>query len=206
MARLIALLDEQLDRRATLRVPKVDLDPAWVVPLPAGSHHQRVAEALGALGNGAATVRGSREEDGRGSTPLFLVNGCYTPDGHLLAGPDWTPLELTTTDHRSADRRLLDLHGGTLVRLPAGDQGIRSLRFVSMETPHAVALRAEGPDGDLGVGPPLQAPSGNSEWEVADHDGAWVATAGSTASQIAVAARDRVIATGGRRMVERLGA
>src|SRR5664280_2551185 len=32
--RFMALLDEQLSRRSACRVPTIDLDPAWVVPLP----------------------------------------------------------------------------------------------------------------------------------------------------------------------------
>ncbi len=206
MTWLIALFDQQLERRATLRVPTVDLDPAWVVPLPGQRRHQRVAEALGAVGNGTATVRASLEEDGEGSTPLFLVNGCYTPEGHLLPGPDWTGLELPGTDRRQPTRRVLDLHGGTLVRMSTGDEGIRSLRFVSAETPHAVALRAEGPEVHLREGHPLRAPSPDTVFRIDDHHGTQVATTGPPENQIAVAARDRVITTGGRRVVERLGA
>jgi trehalose/maltose hydrolase-like predicted phosphorylase len=205
-ARLIALLDQQLDRRATFRVPKIDLDPAWVVPLPTGHNSQRVAEALGAVGNGSATARGSREEDGRGSAPLFLVNGCYTPDGHLLPCPDWTTLELTGTDHRHRDRRVLDLRGGTLVRMSTGTESIRSLRFVSMDDPHAVALRAEGPEIHLQAGEPLRAPPGDALFHIDDDHGTKVATAGPRGNQVAVAARDRVTTTDGRRVVERLGA
>ena len=104
-ARLIGLLDQQLDRRATFRVPNIDFDPAWVVPLSAAHRSQRVAEALGALGNGSATARGSREEDGRGSAPLFLVNGCYTSDGHLLPGPE---LDRARTDRQPATDTLTD--------------------------------------------------------------------------------------------------
>jgi hypothetical protein len=52
------LLDEQLSRRASRRVPNIDLDPAWVVPLPTVAAQERVAESLGALGNGLVGVRG----------------------------------------------------------------------------------------------------------------------------------------------------
>jgi trehalose/maltose hydrolase-like predicted phosphorylase len=206
LARLNALLDEQLGRRATFRVPNIDFDPAWVVRLPAGHHSQRVTEALGAVGNGSATARGSREEDGRGSAPLFLANGCYTSDGHLLPGPDWTGLELTGTDHRHPDRRVLDLRGGTLVRMSTETETIRSLRFVSMDDPHAIALRAEGPEIHLQAGEPLRAPPGDALFHIDDHHDTKVATAGPPGSQVAVAARDRVTTIDGRRVVERLGA
>jgi trehalose/maltose hydrolase-like predicted phosphorylase len=39
-------------------VPNIDLDPAWVVPLPTVAAQERVAESLGALGNGLVGVRG----------------------------------------------------------------------------------------------------------------------------------------------------
>ena len=204
--RLITLFDEQLHRRGSFRVPSIDFDPAWVIPLPAGRHRDRVAEALGALGNGSATARGSCEEEGRGSTPLFLVNGCYSPDGHLLPGPDWTSLDLSGTDHPYGDRRFLDLHGGILVRSFTGAEHIRSLRFVSMDDPHAIALRAEGPEDHLDAGRPLRAPSEDAVFRVDGHLGAQVATSGPPGSQITVAARDRVVTTDGRRVVERLGA
>ena len=75
--RLLEILDDQLARRSTRRVPWIDEDPAWVVPLPAEPAMERAAEALGTLANGWAAIRGSREEGGAGSAPLFAVNGLY---------------------------------------------------------------------------------------------------------------------------------
>ena len=59
-ARFADLLDAQLARRAEHRVPRVDHDPAWVLPLPLPSPigQVRVAESLGSLGNGWAGMRG----------------------------------------------------------------------------------------------------------------------------------------------------
>ncbi len=88
----IDLLDEQLSRRASRRVPNIDLDAAWVVPLPTVETKERVSESLGSLGNGFIGVRGSRDEGGERSAPLSLVNGVYTGEG-LLPGPNWTGLE-----------------------------------------------------------------------------------------------------------------
>src|ERR1019366_3496865 len=100
-ARFVELLDAQLARRAARRVPQVDPDPAWIVSLPSEAAKERGAEALGTLGNGFAATRGTREEDGPGTSTLFLVNGVYDGDRHLLPGPDWTGLELSEDDRRS---------------------------------------------------------------------------------------------------------
>jgi trehalose/maltose hydrolase-like predicted phosphorylase len=204
--RFIELLDEQLSRRTALRVPNIDLDPAWVIPLPTTRAKERVAEALGALGNGFVGTRGSREEDGQGTAPLFLVNGVYTQDGHLLPGPNWTGLERPGVDRRHSERRLLDLRGGTLVRFGNEGSGGRSMRFVSVSSPHALALRAEAPEAHLQPGDPLRPPRDAADFEGEEHGCMFGARTGRAGAEIAVAARDRVVTTAGRRVVERLAA
>jgi trehalose/maltose hydrolase-like predicted phosphorylase len=204
--RFIELLDEQLSRRTALRVPNIDLDPAWVIPLPTTRAKERVAEALGALGNGFVGTRGSREEDGQGTAPLFLVNGVYTQDGHLLPGPNWTGLERPGVDRRHSEQRLLDLRGGTLVRFGNEGSGGRSMRFVSVSSPHALALRAEAPEAHLQPGDPLRPPRDVADFEGEEHGCMFGARTGRAGAEIAVAARDRVVTTAGRRVVERLAA
>jgi trehalose/maltose hydrolase-like predicted phosphorylase len=189
-----------------LRVPNIDLDPAWVIPLPTTRAKERVAEALGALGNGFVGTRGSREEDGQGTAPLFLVNGVYTQDGHLLPGPNWTGLERPGVDRRHSERRLLDLRGGTLVRFGNEGSGGRSMRFVSVSSPHALALRAEAPEAHLQPGDPLRPPRDVADFEGEEHGCMFGARTGRAGAEIAVAARDRVVTTAGRRVVERLAA
>ena len=98
-ARFAELLDGQLTRRADHRVPRVDHDPGWVLPLPPSIAQLRVAESLGWLGNGRAGTRGSLEEDGADSTPLFLVGGIYDDGGRILPGPVWTGLDLPMVHH-----------------------------------------------------------------------------------------------------------
>ena len=68
--RLLEILDDQLARRSTRRVPWIDEDPAWVVPLPAEpawtcrrgvrNARQRVGRGQGLAGRGRA-----------GAAPLF---------------------------------------------------------------------------------------------------------------------------------------
>jgi len=84
------------------------------------------------------------------------VNGVYTPDDHLLSGPIWTDLELPADRRRQGDRRLLDLRTGTLIRLSDEHAGLRSLRFVSVASSHAMALRAEARSSHIGAGAPLR--------------------------------------------------
>ncbi len=204
--RFIELLDGQLSRRAALRVPNIDLDPAWVVPLPTTRAKERVAEALGALGNGFVGTRGSREEDGRDTGPLFLVNGAYTQDGDLIPGPNWTSLERPGVDRRHTERRLLDLRGGTLVRFGNEGFGERSMRFVSVSSPHALALRAEAPEAHLQPGDPLRPPRDATDFVGEEHGSMFGARTGRAGAEIALAARDRVVTTADRRVVERLAA
>jgi trehalose/maltose hydrolase-like predicted phosphorylase len=199
------VLDAQVERRATRRVPHTDLDASWVLPLDTKRANMRVAESLGALGNGFVATRGSLEEGGQSASPLFLVSGVYTHEDHLLSGPLWTGLELATAPGRHTARRLLDLRSGTLVRLGKG-AGLRSMRFVSAASPHAMALRAETVAGRLEPGDPLEAPRDATDFERGSDRGAAVAKTGGSDGGIAVAALDHVEIRGNLRMVERLAA
>ena len=203
-ARFVELLDGQLARRAAHRVPQVDPDPAWVVALPTETAKERMAEALGTLGNGFAATRGTREEDGLGTSPLFFVSGVYTGDNRLLPGPNWAGLELLNGAGRSTERRLLDLRTGALVRSGNVETGLRSMRFVSVASPHALALRAEAIEGNLEPGNPLLAPGSATDFEHEDRGEVRLARTGGTEGGIAVAARDRVGTASGRRVIERL--
>jgi len=205
----LELLDGQLARRSARRVPAIDLDPTWVVPLASTRAMEQVAESLGTLGNGFAGTRSSWEEDDRVGSPLFLVNGIYTNEGQLLPGPLWTCLDRPGITRRYTEKRLLDLRGGTLVRLGNERLGGRSLRFVSMAMPHAMALRAEAPESHLEPGDPLRPPREDVHFECEHQGRRWGARTAAGAKQaagagIAVAARDRVETVAGRRTVERL--
>ncbi len=206
-ARFDKLLDEQLARRAARRVPRIDPDPAWVVTLPVEDAKDRVVEALGTLGNGFVATRGTREEGGAGASPLFLVSGAYAGD-HLLPGPTWIDLELSENSPRAYSHRSLDLRTGTLARFEDAGGGFRSLRFVSAAAPHAMAMRAEAAEGSLEPGEPLRPPGSgvDAEFESEERDEVRILRTRGTGTEIAVAARDRVGTTAGRRVVERLAA
>ena len=219
--RLDAVIDEQLGRRRQGRVPGVDRDPRWVIPLPGDPGAERVAESLGTLANGWVGTRANREETGQGSAPLFLVAGTYTGSGRLAQAAIWTALDWARPDGSGGtEERLLDLRTGTLERCvgPVGESGgaphaFRSLRFVSQADRHVMAMRAEGPPDDLMPGPALR-PSptavdgdGDVELAVAERAGFQVARVVSTPGEdagVTVAACDNVTELGPRRVVERL--
>jgi len=204
-ARFLEVLDTQLARRRARRVPNVDLDPSWVLALPADPAHERVAESLATLGNGLAGTRGAREEDESGESPLFLVSGIYTEQNTLLPGPTWTGLTMPLVPGSPASSRVVDLHTGTLLRVDGG-AGLRSMRFVSVASPHALALRAEALESGLKPGDPLRAPREGVDCEQEQRGHVHLARTGHDGAQIATAARDHVASVAGLRVVERLAA
>ncbi len=205
-SRLAELFDAQLTRRAEHRVPQVDHDPGWVLSLPQRIAQVRVAESLGWLGNGWVGTRGSLEEDGPGSTPLFLVDGVYDDEGKILPGPVWTGFNPPTDSHRHTPHRLLDLRTGTLVRGGPTGSSLRSIRFVSAASPHAMALRVEAPAGRIGLGDTLRPPNDDRGFTREDTPGVDLAFTGSDHQRLAVAAHQRVTVADGYEIVERLAA
>ncbi len=205
-ARFAELLDAQLARRANRRVPQVDPDPGWVLPLPSPITQFRVAESLGWLGNGLAGTRGSLEEDGPGSTPLFLVGGVYDDEGQLLPGPVWTGFDPPMVHHRHAEHRLLDLRTGMLARGSPSGSGLRSIRFISAASPHAMALRAEARAGHIEPGEPLRSPLDAQDFKREEILGVDLAQTGPDDPRIAVAAEQHVTMVDDHHIVERLAA
>ena len=204
--RFAELLAVQLTRRADHRVPRIDHDPGWVLPLPPRIGQVRVAESLGWLGNGWTGTRGSLEEDGPDSTPLLLVGGVYDDEGGILSGPVWTGLDLPMDNRRRAEHRLIDLRTGTLVRGSPTGSALRSMRFVSAASPHVMALRAEAPAGRMEPGDPLRFPTDNHGFTREDTSGAGLAYTGVRTPGLAVAAQQRVTVVDGHDVVERLTA
>jgi trehalose/maltose hydrolase-like predicted phosphorylase len=210
-SRFLEVLDEQLERRRERRVPQIDHDPAWVLPLPAARFEERAVEALATLetlGNGWAGTRGSREEDVPASS-VFAVGGVYTEDSAtLMPGPLWTTLEVKDRGRRApSGHRMLDLHTGTLLRVDEGRSGLRSMRFVSGASPFALALRAEAPRSRLRPGHALLRPSEAKHFEYERRGDVDLARSSDEGvGGIAVAARDWVGDTNDRRVVERIAA
>lgn len=200
-ARFLEILDAQLARRAAHRVPQVDDDPRWVVPLPSRPSEERVAESLGALANGWAGTRGSLEERGPGASPLFAVSGLYDEKDQLLHGPVWSDVGLPAVPEE-AGSRVVDLRTGILVRRDAGD-GARSIRFVSVDRPHAMALRAEAFAGALEPGDALTPPAGAGN-EPCHRGATTFASSGGSTARLVVAACERRTEGAGRVGLDRL--
>ena len=201
LPRALEILDAQLERRAAHRVPGVDDDPRWVVPLSQDPSKVRVTETLGALANGRVGVRGSAEHLGPHASALFAAAGLYDDQSRLVHGPIWTVADVPDDSSQPA-ASAVDLRTGVLVRADA-KSGVRSLRFVSSDRVHAMALRAEAVDGVLVPGDVLDVPDGGGG-RIRRRGGATVASSGSPAGRLTVAARERWSGSGGRVTLERL--
>jgi trehalose/maltose hydrolase-like predicted phosphorylase len=206
---LRVLLDEQLRRRAHLRVPWIDEDPGWVLTLNSSSTEGiRRDETLLSLGDGVIGLRGSHEDLDGHEAPLLLAAGVYTGQGsgeHLLEGPGPPSLGLGAV--RDQERRRLDLRSGVLVREGAeGGDGIRTLRFVSAGHRGAVVQRAEGPLGKVTLGvSPRQRPDRGTTSGVRDGGDVWARSVGNRGG-ISMVASQVTSRDAERRTIERLTA
>jgi trehalose/maltose hydrolase-like predicted phosphorylase len=189
-ARLLELIELQLERRRRRRVPSIDPDPRWVLELAVEGRRERLVESLGTLGNGWASTRGSREEKVEGRAPRFSVAGAYVGNSHLARGPIWTDLAWSQASPLPLDgeRRVVDLRTGVLAREVAS--GFRSLRFVSAPHPHAMALRAEASAPPARDAEPVEDPGG-VDFERIRYGDAWLGRCRFGEGAIVVAARDR---------------
>lgn len=207
----VALLDEQLQRRQDLRAPSIDEDPAWVIEVVDAPARRRVHESLLALSNGTVGVRSGREEDGAGSEPLVLVSSIYTSGDkpRLLPAPVWPSLVIRG-ETTAPDRWLLDLRTGVVTRQREGSgRPLRTVRFVSLADPTAMAMRSEGPASRLAAGPALVEPTERGIFDRhEDDDGVETAVTSSPngGGGIAIACATKETSSGGLRHIERLAA
>ena len=154
-AAFLALLDDQLARRRSRRVPDLDGDPRWTLRVEDDPRLRRVHETLTTLSNGSIGMRGAREEDGPGTEACLLANGVYDDAERqwLMPGPDWAALVVPPTPLDSETVQL-DLHAGLVLRerRPFRGPPVRTFRFVSAASSAACGLRAEGPSSRLAGG------------------------------------------------------
>ncbi|WP_148616508.1 glycosyl hydrolase family 65 protein [Nocardioides rubriscoriae] len=154
---VLALLDEQLRRARSHRVPDVVHDPRWaVVERGVDPARHRVTESLFTLASGGVGWRGSVEESPDYGQPLVVAAGVYAGTGvhdGLLPGPDLVDVRLR--DEVQADERVLDLRTGVLYREEVGGSGVplRSLRFAAAGAPGVFALRVEAASQRMDPGP-----------------------------------------------------
>ncbi len=112
------LLDEQLHRRRTRRLPHVDEDAEWVIvdddSVPA---RRRVVDCLFTVSDGRVATRATSEDTTSDTEPLVLAAGVYVGQGEsqeLLPGPFWPAMRLGSVETRR--RRVLDLRAGLMLR------------------------------------------------------------------------------------------
>ncbi len=204
---LADLLDEQLARRRTRRVPAIDDDPEWIVRIgPASVLQRRIAETLCTLGAGGFGTRGAAEEPEPGALPMLLADGAYR-DGSLLPGPSW--IGLSVDPPPEADSRLLDMRTGLLLRvehLAGAGLPMRTLRFASVRRNGVVALRAEAAVGRLRPGPALLPPNTGAVTQGEFAHLQWCRVSARPGAGIAAVAAQRAGRDGSVRTVERFAA
>jgi len=209
-AGLLALLDEQLQRRRARRVPSIDEDPAWTISADLGDPmRRRVTETIFTLGAAGFATRGSAEEPDPASTPLVLADGIYRghgPDEQLLPGPEWTSLLVNAPP--ADDSRVLDLRTGVLIRreLVDGAPALRTFRFASVALRGVVGLRAEAAVGRLRPGDPFRRPAGMPGPSGGLGKRHWARTGPAGGGGIGVVGVQHVGRSGSIRTVERIAA
>jgi trehalose/maltose hydrolase-like predicted phosphorylase len=172
--RFLALLDDQIERWHTRRVPAIDEDPEWCIALNGEHALSRVHETLLSLTEAPFGLRGALEEDGVGADPLLVAGGVFDrrgTDTMLAEGPVWTRLEIANGKPHS-ERRVLDMRTGVVVRERTGGRArVRTLRFLAANRPGIGILRAEGPAGALSTGTAFFAPPKGGPFQRGDARG-----------------------------------
>lgn len=203
--RFLAILDDQLARRASRRVPSIDEHPGWTVVVNGTTNSAEQASLL-AVGNGLLGTRGGLATTHVDSVPHVVAAGIYDTDAdgqvRLLAGPDWSTLRLKPPV--DGERTVLDLHTGT-VHQTANDGSVQCVRFVSLDRPEVAALRAEAPVGCIEQGPPLQ-PSDPQAINRTGNKGPahWVTTSSRLTGGVAAAATEQHRSNDERETIERV--
>ena len=126
----------------------------------------------------------------------------------LLPGPLWDGLVVRAADDAGPDRFAFDLRTGVLVRERAhgAHPSLRTMRFASLASPDAMALRAEGRTA-AAAGGPLLAPATDGEIDHgADGDVHWACVRSTSGGGIAAAAVEVDEVAEGRRCIERTAA
>lgn len=207
----LGLLDNQLARRATRRVPSLDLDPTWTIKCVQTQTErlERVRESLLAVADGHFGTRCYKEEDGASSNPSVVAAGIYNDASGIesyLLGPRWADLELTVQDEWPSEWTL-DLRSGVVIRTIRDTHGqvvFRSMRFASLAKPGTMALRAEGSESDLKPGPSLVIPPNVNSDQGVTGSTYWASTMSSRGGGITAAAGTTAHSAARLRLIERI--
>ena len=177
-ARFVALLADQVRRRAQLDLP-VPGDSTWTITLNGelDPRLERGTEALLAVADGRVGTNGAPVLAHPSAQPRVLVAGVFDgegPDTHLLEGPIWFRLP---GDFPASGmlRRTLELRTGLLHEsIDTSDRTVRSVRFSSLAVPGTVVLRAvihPLAEGERGC-PELTSPTGDAAADTEGDDAA----------------------------------
>jgi hypothetical protein len=199
------ILQDQLRRRARHALPDVDADPGWMLSVDGfDAETERARESLLSLATGRLSTAGAPLDDHPALSARVLATGAYTADGpetSLFPGPLWDRSG-SSLPAGARLRRTLDLRTGVLLEETSHRRASRKvLRFASLARPGTVALRAEGHQRLMPVGPPLFAPEGAVATGSVDVDGRTTMSVESIDARIAAASSETRTK---RRSIERL--
>ena len=147
-AALRTLLAAQVAHHRTGTMPRIDLDPGWVIVDTAFRPETELAtEARLCLADGKIGTSGSPPASHPYTSPLVAAAGIYAGEGaesELMACPDWRGIDAALDDGASLER-VLDLRTGCLAQaFSAGGVNARSFQFSSLARPGTTALRLDG--------------------------------------------------------------
>ncbi len=131
----------------------------WLIRFDVTAHNRRAVESMTALSDGDVATRCLTPRPAP-TYPTTLAAGVYD-DAEvpaLLAGPDWTAMDITTPD-RAIERVQLDMLRGVLTtEVSGGGMVLRSTRFASIVRPGVHVVKVDGPVELVGVESSTTAP------------------------------------------------
>jgi len=161
----VALLEDQLARRARGELPEPSLDPTWTLTIE-GVHPEleRVNERLLTLADGRIGTSGTPLPMHPAVFPLVLAAGIYDGQGaetSLMTCPVWAQLTLWLDEDEDAVARVLDMRTGLLhEETRVSRTGVRSVRFSSFARPGLAVLRAQTASTPVDAAPAPSLPPG----------------------------------------------
>jgi trehalose/maltose hydrolase-like predicted phosphorylase len=202
------ILDDQLRRRAHHAVPDLDPDPGWTLSFAGfDAETERAHESLLSLPAGRLSTAGAPLDDHPALSARVLAAGSYTADGaatSLLPGPLWDRSGLPLRAGARL-RRTLDLRTGVLAEETSYRRASRKVfRFASLARQGTAALRAEGHQRLMPVGPALVAPAGAVAAGSLDVDGRMTMSVESNDARIAAASSETRTTRRSRGRLDRL--
>jgi trehalose/maltose hydrolase-like predicted phosphorylase len=187
----LAVLEDQLERRADGAVPEIGRDKGWTIAVDGLDRElERVHEAMLVIGDGRVGANGAPVWSHQSATPRVLAAGVYDGDGpatELLSLPICHVLGAELPAGGRLER-LVDLRTGLrLQSLSTAHGEAVALAFLSLSRPGTFALRAAGPPELVADRAVLDATDA-TRTETGRVDDAVLMRASATAGGVAIAA------------------